>query len=345
MKTRITYSLLAAALACGLAHGQAATAYTTPVGYSTSSLLQGFNALGTNLQTPTLAAGNFENITSTTLTDSGVTYSPIPNRAYVLEITTSPATPGLVGAIFEVPAANISGSTITITTVPATDLVALGLTSTATYKLRVAPTLENIFTTVPLSGGGVLTAALSASGADVVWVPTGIGSYTQYYLRSGAVPEFRNVATNLASPNVPLIYSDGFFVQKKAVTTASLTFTGEVKTVATSSIAVQGINLLAAVAPVGLNLTNSGVETNMTSALSVGGADVLWVQNPDLTYTQYFRRSGTLVESGWRVSGGAANLTIAQAEAVNLSSGFLLQRKAASAIGVTVNVPSSYSSL
>ena len=342
MKTTI-YSILAAA-ACGMAFGQT-TAYTSPVGYATTSLAQGFNALGLSLQTPTLVAGSFETITATTLTDAEVTYAPIAGRTYVLEITSSSATPGLVGSIFEIPAANISGNTITVTTVPATDLVALGLTSTATYKLRIAPTLEEIFTKVPFASGGVLVAALSAGTADVVWVPTGTGNYVQYFLRSGTTPEFRVVGATVASPNVPLVYSDGFFVQKKGTNVSSLTISGEVKTVGTTSVAVQGFNLIGAVAPVGLNLFNSGVETNMTAALSAGTADILWVQNTNLTYTQYFRRSGTLVGSGWRVSGGTVNLTQAEAEAVSMSAGFLLQRKAASSINVKLKAPSSYSSL
>jgi len=342
MKTKYI-AILASLAACGL--GMAQTAYTTPVGYTTSSLLQGFNALGLNLQTPTLAAGLLGNVTATTVTATGLNFTPIAGRLYILEITTSPAAPNLVGAIFEIPAANISGNTVTVTTIPATNLVTLGLTSTATYKLRIAPTLEGIFTTVPLATGGVLTAALSAGTADIVWVPTGTGNYVQYYLRSGATPQFRNVATNLAAPNTPLVYSDGFFVQKKAALVASLVVLGEVKTVATSSVAVQGINLVAAVAPVGLTLSNSGVETSMTPALSVGTADVLWVQNTNLTYTQYFRRSGALVGSGWRLSGGSANLTVAQADAVSLSSGFLLQRKAVGSTNLTLKVPAFYSNL
>jgi hypothetical protein len=338
MKTYIPYSLILAAASVGMAFG-AETAYTSPVGYNTSTLSQGFNALGLTLQTPSLASGNFETITSTTVTDAGVTYAPISGQTYILEIKTG----SLAGAIFEVPASGISGSTITIATVPVTDLLALGLTSADTYTLRIAPTLETIFTLTGLAGGGVLTAALSSGTADIVWVPNGSGGYVQYYLRSGASPEFRNVATNTAAPNVPLIYSDGFFVQKKGTTPAALTVSGEVKKGATTSIAVQGFNLVGSVAPAGLNLFNAGLETSLTAALSVGTADVVWVQNASLTYTQYFRRSGS--GAGWRVSGSAVTLTQSEAEAVSLSYGFLIQRKAASPINLKVNVPASYLNL
>jgi hypothetical protein len=330
MKT-YTYSLLLAAAASGMALG-AETAYTTPVGYSTSTLAQGYNALGLTLQTPPVAAGDFETISGTSLTDTDVTYAPVAGKTYVLEITSGT----LTGVIQEVSAANISGSTITTPS----DLQALGLTTSDTYKLRVAPTLEDIFTTTPLASGGVLTAALSSGTADIVWVPTGTGSYDQYFLHSGG--QFRRAGTTTATPNVPLIYADGFFVQKKAATAASLTITGEVKKVGTNSVVVQGYNLLSSVAPVGLNLFNAGLEDDITAALSSGTADIIWVQQPNLTYNRYFRHSS----GNWRdVNAGTVNLTQVQAEAISLSLGFLVQHKAATTVNLDLNVPAGYPSL
>jgi hypothetical protein len=337
MKTTL-YSLLAAA-ACGMALGQ--TAYTSPVGYTTTALAQGYNAIGLTLQRATLAAGNFETITATTLTDNGVVFAPVAGKTYVLEIATSPATPALVGSIFEIPAANISGSTITVTTLPATDLVALGLTSTATYKLRVAPTLEEIFTTTSLAAGGVLQPGLNSGTADVIWIPTGASSYDQYYLKStGAF--FKAGSTTIATPNIPVVYSDGLFVQKKGVTAASLTVSGEVKTVGTNSLAVQGYNLIGIVAPVGMNLFNSGLAATIGVGLNPTAADLVWVQQANLSYKKYFRHSS----GNWRdVSASTVNMTQLQAEAVILSSGVLVQHKANSTIQLKLSVPSSYSSL
>jgi hypothetical protein len=122
-----------------------------------------------------------------------------------------------------------------------------------------------------------------------------------------------------------------------------LTVSGEVKKVGTNSLAAQGFNLLSAVAPVGLNLFNAGLEDDLTPALSVGSADVVWVQQPDLSYIQYFRRTGT--PGAWRVSGALVNLTDAEVQAVSLSSGFLIQRKAPAPAQIDLNVPTSYTSL
>jgi hypothetical protein len=145
------------------------------------------------------------------------------------------------------------------------------------------------------------------------------------------------VATNLASPNIPIVYSDGFLIEKKNSASATLVVQGEIKTKKTNSVAVQGFNVFSSVLPTGVNLFNAGLETNMTAALSEGSADILWVQQPDLTYVRYFRRSGA--GAGWRVAGSSTTLTQAQAESLSLSSGFLIQRKLSTPINISVNVP------
>lgn len=337
MKSRFALTILAAAALTSVSRAQT-TVYTNPVGYTTQTLKQGINALGLTLQTPALATGAFETVTPTTLTDNNVTYTPVAGRTYVLEITGG----SLTGSIFEIPAANISGSTISVITTPATNLVTLGLTTSATYKLRVAPTLEEIFTTVPFANGGVLKAALSAGSADIIWIPIGSGAYAKYYLKS-STRAFHDASTNAASPNVPIVYADGFFVQKKDSALASLTITGELKTVGTNSVLTQGFNLISAVAPVGLNLFNAGLEDDLTAALSAGSADEVWIQQSDLSYIKYFRRSGA--GAGWRISGTNTTLSQAQAESVVLSPGFQILKKSQNPVNLDLNVPPGYTSL
>ena len=340
MKTIIPLTALAAFAATAPIHAQSPV-FSKPSGYVTTSLLQGFNLIGLNLQTPSLASGKFETVTATTLTDTDVTdYAPTSGRTYVLEITSGT----IQGSIFEVPAASIAANVITITTVPATDLVALGLTTNDTYNLRIAPTLEEIFTTVPVLQGGILHAAATSGAADNVWLPNGNGGYIQYYLRSGATPAFREVVSNTVSPNIPVIYSDGLFVQKKTATAASLTITGNVKTVGTNSVITQGFNPVNLVAPVGLNLFNAGLEDDLKVGANSGVADIVWVQQPNLSYKQYFRRSGAT--QTWRdVDAPAVALTQQDAEAVTLSGAVLIQRKDAGKVNLDLNVPSNFSNL
>jgi hypothetical protein len=333
MKTTL-YSLLAAAAALGFA--QAQTAYTTPVGYSTQSLLQGFNVSGLTLQTPSLAAGDFETVVGTALTDSELTFTPTAGRTYVLEIVEA-ANAAAVGTIQEIAAASISGTTIT-TPQDISGLVAAG----DKYILRVAPTLEEIFTTVPLASGGVLVAALNSTNADVVWVPTGTGSYNKYFLHSGT-SAFRIAGTTTPSPNIPLVYPDGLLIEKKTTAVASLTVTGEVKTVGTNSVIIQGFNLVGTVAPVGLTLRTAGLEDDLTAALNTTNADIVWLQNPvTLAYDKYFRHSGS--GGTWR-SFNAPTVVLDPLIDPVMPSAFLIEKKGATPSNLDLNVPSSFNSL
>ena len=332
MKTTI-YSILAAA-ACGMAFGQT-TSYTSPVGYNTQSFSVGFNVVGLTLQNSPAAAGDLEIVSGTTLTDSELAITPIPGRLYVFEVTAA-ANPALVGRISEVPAANIVGTTITTTD----NLGVLGLAADDKYKLRLVPTLENIFTVTPLASGGVLGAGLNSGAADVVWVPTGTGSYVQHFLHTSG--QFRLAGTTTPTPNIPLVYADAVLVQKKGVTAASLVVNGEVKTVGTTSTAVTGFNPISTVAPVGLNLWNAGFEDDLGPGLNPGAADLVWVQQSNLSYKKYFRHSS----GNWREDiAPTVNLTQVQVEAIDIKTGVLVQRKGALPITIDLNVPSSYSNL
>lgn len=336
MKT-YTYSLLLAAAATGMAFGQ--TAYTKPVGYSSQALTAGFNMAGLTLQNAPIASGNFETVAGTALTDTGAAYATTAGRLYVLEITSGT----LVGSIQEIPAASISGSTITTPQ----NLQTSGLAVGDTYSLRLAPTLEEIFTKIPLGQpGGVLASALSVGSSDVIWLPNGNGGFDKYYLRTGGTPavsEFRSTPANVATPNIPVVYVDGILIEKKNATAATLTVSGEVKTKGSNSTLAFGNNLVSIVAPVGLNLFNAGLEDNLDAALSAGSADEVWIQQPNKSFVKYFRRSGA--GAGWRASGTTTTLTQAEAEAIALPNSVIISRKAAGVVPLTLNVPTSYSGL
>ena len=133
-------------------------------------------------------------------------------------------------------------------------------------------------------------------------------------------------------------------MQKKTATAASLTVTGNVKTVGTNSVITQGFNPVSLVAPVGLNLFNAGLEDDVKAAAASGSADILWVQQPNLSYEKYFRRTGN--PQTWRnVNAPSTALTQAQAEAVTLSGAILIQRKDAGAVNLDLTVPSNFTNL
>lgn len=339
MKTLIPLTAIAALAASGLTYAQSSTAaFSKPSGYVTQNLSQGFNLVGLTLLNSPAASGTFEAVTQTTLTDSQLTFSPLAGRTYVLEFVSGAAS----GAIFEVPASSISGTTITISTSPASNLTALGITTSDQYNLRLAPTLEEIFTTVSLSNGGVLQAGISSFSADVVWVPTGPGTYNQFFL-SSASGRFTIAGGNVAAPNVPVVYIDGMFVQKRGVTPASLTVAGQVKTTGTTTVLGQGFNAVTVVAPAGATLANAGFEDDVQGGLSSLSADLIWIQQPNLNYVQYFRNS---TNTAWRnAANGLVDLTPQQAAAVQISGAVLIQRRSPTPAVLDLNVPPGYSSL
>jgi len=334
MKTLIPFTLAAALAASGFSHAQSAS--SKPSGYSTKALSQGFNLMGLTLQGSPSALGRFETVTSTTLTDTQMSFTPVAGRTYSLEFISGTAN----GAIFEVASASISSNTITIETVPATNLNSLGITTTDDYKLRLAPTLEEIFTTASLGSGGILQAGFSSVNADIIWIPSGTGTYSRYFLHTTGV--FRIANTTTAAPNVPVIYSDGFLIQKKNSLPASITITGEVKTTQTISILGGGFNLVSVVSPVGVTLANAGLEDDIQAGFSDVGADIVWVQNSALSFVKYFRHTS----GNWRnVIAPTVNLTLAQTQAITLPEALLIQRKSSASVMLDVNVPASYSGL
>lgn len=323
MKPIIPFALLGALLTVGAVNA----ASTTPVGYASQTISQGFNLVGLTLQGSATAVGNFETVAGTALTDTGVTYSVTAGRTYVLEITSGT----LNGTIQEVLAANISGSTITTPD----NLQTSGLLVGDTYKLRLAPTIEEVFGV----DGSVVTRGANSGVADVIWVPNG-ATTTQYFIHpTGNV---RIAGGQVLAPNVPLIYSDAVWVQKKGLTSTTLTVTGEVKLTGTNSVAVQGYNLVSIVAPVGLNLFNSGLAEDIAVGANAGVADLVWVPTGAGAYSKYFRHPTGF----WRDSAAPlVNMTQAQAEAVVFPSAVLVQRKGLTAAALSLNVPTTYSSL
>jgi hypothetical protein len=329
----LSYTFLAAVAASGLAVGQSAVK-TKPVGYNTSELKQGLNAVGLTLHNNAVATGalDLESGFGNTVTDDELAISPIAGRIYILEIVTGQ----LAGSIQEIEASAISGTTITTPD----NLETMGLLDGDLYRLRLAPTLEEVFTTTPLASGGVLIAALNSTNADIVWVSAGPGVFDKYYLHTSKV--FRNVATNAAAPNVSLIYPDGLFVQKKTPAQAELVVAGEVKEVGTNSVIGQGLNLVSVVAPVGMTLRTAGLEDSLTAALNTTNADIVWVQNSTLGYDKYFRHSAS--GGTWR-SVDAPTVVLDPAIDPPLAGAIYIQKKKAGSTNLSIAVPESYENL
>ena len=316
MKKFIPCSLLLAGLITGVAFSQT-TAYTAPVGYSTTTLVNGFNVLGLTLQPSAVNSGSLSSVgaSSVTVSNADFTTALTAGATYILEITSGAKN----GAIQEV-------TSWTATTLNTPDnLLTAGVEATASFKLRKAPTLEDVFgtTTSVLNKGG-------SSSADIVWIPTGPGTYNRYFLN--ALSAWRNAAGGPAL-NTPIIYTDGILVERKT-TNVDLVTSGEVKTSVTGSVISKGFNLIGTVYPAGVTLQNLGLS-NLKKGTS-SSADLVWVPKGPGVYDRYFLNTS----NAWRnAAGGPATADLP------LASGILIEKKDAGNTTLTLTAPTAYSSL
>lgn len=328
---KLTYSLLAAAFACGLASAQT-TAYTTPVGYVSTLLSPNkYNLIAVTLHEPTVSAGVVTGESATDVSMTGVDFTTLltAGSVYILELPD--------GTIQE-----ISAWTATSLTTPE-DISGKVTPGTTTYKLRKASTVASVF-------GAANSAGLTAdndddsTNNDQILVPNTSGAFDTVYYFTGnldAPAGWYDDQGNPADTKV-LNYADGMFVQRVAGSDKTLVVAGEIKTKPTSNALLTGYNFLGAVSPVGLTLGTSGLKDFLTHAATdedVATADKVLTQNPDGAYRTMYYFDGNLdAPAGWYDDQGNPS------DDAVLDSGFLVEN-----LGVgknyTIAVPAAYLSL
>jgi hypothetical protein len=316
-----------------------ATSTSNVVGYETIDLPAGqeYILMGLRLHSPTVVSSTITGLAGNVVSDSSVDFDSTltAGTTYIFEVNSGV----LQGAIGEVTGwGTASGNTVNDVVV-AQDLGVLGVVVGDSYTIRAAPTLEELFDAT------VLTPGFVAGQADLVWIPDGAGNYNQYYMSSLAGNPWKDAATNAAAPNVPVIYTDGILIQKRAASpTTQVVISGEVKTADTLSVVLAGttsapsFNLLSTVYPAGSTLQNIGIKDNLLKGFVAGQADLVWVPNGSGGYAQYYVSS--LAGNPWKDAATNAEVTVD----VPLPSGILVQRKAA-ATNLNLTPPLSYASL
>lgn len=320
MKTSIPYSLLLAAASCGLALG-ADTAYTTPVGYTTSEVLKQnqYNLIGITLHNPTVSAGIIVGESATSVTVSGVDFTAIltAGNTYVLELSN--------GVIQE-----ITSWTATTLNTPQ-DITSFVNPNTTTFKLRQASTIAQLFGAANESGLQG-TPDGDSNKADQIFIPNGAGFTVVFYdVTDGWVDTSFNGASNL-----PVVYTDGILIQRRGVD-KTLVFTGEVKTTPTAIVTENQYTYLSSVYPVGVTLGNSGLSNFVkhTPDGDSSTADLVYITNGTGGYDVAFYDD----TDGW------VNTSFDGVADKAITSGFIIQRRAASAYMATITPPAYYSSL
>jgi hypothetical protein len=316
MKTKISYSFFAAAMACGLAQAQT-TAFTTPVGYVTQTLAAGKqNLLGLTVHGSTAFAGTLSSKPSpTSLEDLEANFNTaLAAGTNIIEIT---GTGPNAGAIQEF----ITFTDKTITGLPASFVAALA--GNEPYRVRPAATIANIFGSTNQAG----LLAGNANTADLILVPNGTGGLDTFFYSNGGFTGvgWRKVgggSTNFAAESI--VYTDAFFVQRRGATNLSLVVSGEVKPDSTKVGISQVFNYTGTIFGAGVTLGNSGLTASVQQG-NANTADLVQVPNGSGGFISYFYSNGGFTGIGWRLVGGGS---VNQAN-VALTPGILINRRQA----------------
>ena len=168
MKTSISYSLIAAAMACGFANAQT-TAYTTPVGYMSIAVPADTD---TPISAPLLRSAAWAGASTAVSGDTvsvaaaSFTASQFGAGTNMLQVTSGP----LIGRTFPV-LSNATGS-VTVDPVGSTTLQAQGFVATNTFVIRPYWTLNTLFP----SGAGVGVSTDPFSPTTQVLISNNSGS-------------------------------------------------------------------------------------------------------------------------------------------------------------------------
>ena len=348
MKPFTSYSLLAAFAACGLAFGQQAS--TTPVGYVTESISgksgptapDSFNLISVTLHASSIWNGQATGVSSTLLTAAADFDALLESgNKYIVRITSGDQS----GAIVVVDQWGTGSGNSQGDLVVSQDLSQLGVAVGDSFEIRPAMTLSDVFGSD--NSAGLKEGTLAT--ADVVWVPTGGGSFEKYYYSPGAtfpVPVaegWKNSAGQNAA-NAAIVYTDAIFIQRRAEGDLNLVVSGEVIVSATQLFVEGGVsgnvfNYVGSVYPVGTKLGDSGLEASLKSG-NLSTADIVWMPNGAGGYDKFYYSPGASfpvpIAAGWK---DAAGLDASQKE---LTSGIIVQRRDAANVAPLLNPPADW---
>jgi len=264
MKTSISYSLIAAAMACGLANAQ--TAYTIPVGYISLDVpANADTTINAPLQRPTSYAGASTSIAGNVVGATGLVASGFVTPACYLKITSG----SLAGNTFPI----VSNTTSSITVLSgAVSLQALGFVAGNTFDVIPFWTLNTLF---PAGAGvGGTSDALNPTSYVLVSDYVGIGAdrasgqafiYCTGDAELGLVAGWYDNADPFSGTknDVPIDPSIQYTI--RAVNSATVTISGQVPSTnaATEVVkaAVTNDNYLATPFPVDISLSQSGLQS------------------------------------------------------------------------------------
>lgn len=336
MNKIITAATLAGFLGlAGSAFSQTAT--SNVVGYETVTLQPGqFNLFGARLHGAEVFVGTFDNSSATSLVDTGATFPAFGPVPYVAELAN--------GTTVHFLGTDAVGDTIS-------NLSGITAAEEQDYVIRPANTLNSVLGSPP-----VLTPSLNGNpaGADVVWLPTGLGFTKYYYVAIAANPALDgwydvDLGAGGGKKGDTAVIDPGAAVYVETVGSTSGTtdvvVSGDLKTTPTAFEINQQWNLVGSAYPEGGTLDASGISAYVLPSLNgnPAGVDIVWVPS-GVSFTKYYYVSIAANPSldGWYdVDLGAGG---GKKGAAELSSGFYIQ-DTDSAGGGAISPPAYYANL
>ena len=307
---RLGTQLLAIVMTVWSTHPAGVAEDQGPVGVRTEILLANdFNLIGIELMEPISAEGTLTSIEGLTVQDGLATFSTAlegERKTWILQMTSG----AMEGWVVEVEAVE-SETRLKM----ADDFGAAGVITGDLYEIRAAKTIGDIFglnNEAGLMGG-------HSTDADLIWIPDGRGGFDLYYFEDNFLGREWRGLTGEISSDVPISYTEAFFVQRKADTDLELHITGHVQTRAAIVPLRQGFNFISRVVPFGQTFRTSGLNSQVQGGHHTGDSDLFWVPDGKGGYTLIFKQD--FFGSGWFTSAGVS------AWDFEWPSGLILQRR------------------
>jgi hypothetical protein len=325
MKKAIIFGGAGALLSLSMASAQ--TAFTTPVGYHTETVSQGFNVIGVNLvDAPLVSSALSAAPAGAVLTDANVNF--VDALA--------------AGSLYSIEFAGGAWSTITeFSANSVTTASALAVGANESYIVRKVRTLGDYFGADNSAG----FKAGDANTADILWIPNGEAFEKAYY---AVADPFLGIAAGWAlvgkagdQANFGIPFTKGLIVQKQDAGDLDLTFTGHVKLTPTIVTADAPFTYLSRIYPAGATLGNSGLGDAVTQGDANTASNIWLPTGPGVFQKGYFAAADPFlgITAGWQLVGEAGDKATAP-----LTSGYIVQRNSA-AFTVTLTPPDFYANL
>lgn len=321
------------------------TAVSGAGGYTTYDIQPGFNLIGLTLHKPVETSAAVTATSGNILTVDQDLAELTTGSTYVLEFT-SGSLAGTIQVVTAWQGMNLTTPDDLSATIDA-DLNANPPVA-VNVQFRKAATIFDTFGGDADRDGEinndefevVINKGTSATG-DLILVTDGAGGFTTYWhtpdSQFGAGSWQKAGSSDVGDD--PVIYTDGMYVQNRTQEPYDIVLTGMVKTQDTELGVMAGFAYFSSVYPVGSTLSTSGLADYIQKGTSSSG-DVLIMADG----TQFWHTEDSQFGAGsWQGSGPGVDPNNTADSAI--SSGFIIQRRAANPYNALYTPPGFYDSL